>query len=468
MKAKKTLVLLFNESSVTLALSGMRRGRHQIKRAGTWPLSDPGLVHADSLGRELRRFLRTRHLWAKSALVGVPAKWVVGKSITIPPTSSDNLMSLLEIQAEQAFSMNYHDLAFDYSGQISSTQTNTVLLVAMQRQRLERIKTLIKSAGLQCSSIMPGAAAIGALSRGSSQSYCGVFAQNNHCEYCLCKKGSVQEIKHVPLAPGQNTPDSLSTEIQRLLMLSAADRSATDPLQVVLWSDAAESEQTIEQLTDRLGPEVQVIEGRAALLASQQVYLNDASAQYDSAMNLVLAQAQTDLPMIDFLNTHIGIKKEKSIGKFIGWGLFIGLVMIAGLSSLYWGYRQDTQAIAGYEQLLLENETSIVRARAIKLKVSQASGWYAGRPRYLNCVQAITQAFPERGDIWVKTLSLDENGRGAITGDAVNNVSVLTVCDALEQSDRFKDVQRHVNDIGGNSGGVTFTVRFQYLGTGKK
>ena len=462
MKTKNTLVLLFRESSVTVALSSMRRGRHRIKRTGTWPLSDPGLAQADGLGKDLHSLLREHHLWAKSAVVGVPAKWVVGKSITIPPTTSDNLKSLLEIQAEQAFSLNYQDLVFDYSGKISSTHTNTVLLVAMQRQRLERIKTLVKSAGLQCHSVMPCAAAMSALARGSSQTYCGIYAQNNHCEYCLCKEGAVQEIKHVPLALGENTPEALSTEIQRLLVLSGADRSGTDPLQVVLWSDDSDSDRTIERLTDQLGPGVQVRAGRAALLASQRVYLDNTPPEYDSAMNLVLAQAQADLPMIDFLHSHIGVKREKTLGKTIGWGLFIGFVMVAGLASLYWGYRQDSLAIAGYEQLLLENETSFVTAQAIKKKVSQASGWYAGRPRYLNCLQAITQAFPERGDIWVKTLSLEEGGRGAITGDAINNASVLQVCDALQQSDHFEDVQRHINASGGDSGGVTYTIRFQY------
>jgi hypothetical protein len=463
MKTKNTLVLLFNESSVTVALSSMRRGRHQIKRSGTWPLSDPGLAHAESLGQDLHGFLRKQHLWAKSAVVGVPAKWVVGKSITLPPTSNANSKSVLEMQAEQAFSLNFHDLVFDYSGQISSTDTNTVLLVAMQRQRLERIKTLLKSAGLQCSSVTPSAAAMAVLSGGSSRSSCGVFAQNSHCEYCLCKAGSIQEIKHVPMALNENSPDILSTEIQRLLMLSGVDRSPADPMQVILWSDDSEPKRSIERLTERLGPEIQVIDGRTALMASKRVYLDNSPAQYDMAMNLILAQEQVDLPMIDFLNSHIGVVKKTTHSRTIAWALFIGMVLMAGLGSLYWGYRQDSLAIAGYEQLLLDNETIISAAQAVKQKVSQASGWYAGRPTYLDCLLAVTEAFPERGDIWVKTLSLDENGRGAVTGDAINNISVLKVCDALEQSNRFKDVQRHINDIGGNSGGVTYTIRFQYL-----
>ena len=394
MKTKNTLVLLFNESSVCVALCSLRRGRHQIKRSGTWPLPDPELANADSLGRDFQGFLRKQHLWAKSAVVGVPAKWVVGKSVTIPPTTSANQMSVLEIQAEQAFSLNFHDLVFDYSGRISSTQTNTVLLVAMQAQRLERIKSLVKSAGLQCSSVMPSAAAMAALSQGSSHSDCGVYAQNNHCEYCLCKEGTVQEIKHLPRALSEDSPESLSTEIQRLLMLSSADRSAAQPMQLVLWSDDGASQRSMEKLAERLGPEIQVLEGRAALLASKRVYLDNTPSQYDSAMNLVLAQAQVDLPMIDFLNSHIGVKKEKKHGRIIAWALFIGIVVIAGLGSLYWGYHQDRLAIAGYEQLLLDNETVISAAQAVKQKVSQASGWYAGRPRYLDCLLAVTQAFP--------------------------------------------------------------------------
>lgn len=463
MKTNKTLVLLFHESSVTIALSSMRRGRHQIKQTGTWPLSDSGLAQAGSLGQELRSFLRQHHLWAKVAVVGVPAKWVVGKSVTIPPTTRDNLKSLLEIQAEQAFSMNYQDLVFDYSGRVSSSHANTILLVAMQRQRLERIKALVKSAGLQCRAIMPSAAAVSALSLGSDRTLCGVYAQNNHCEYCLCQAGSVREIKHVPLALNADGPNALSREIQRLVMLSGPDRSAADPLQVVLWSDDQESDQTVGRLADQLGPEVQVLEGRAALCASQRVYLDDSPTEYDSAMNLILAQASPDLQVIDFLNTHIGVLKPRTFSKTIVWALFIGLVLAVGLGSLYWTYRQDKLAIAGYEQVLQENETTIEAARTVKQKVSQASGWYAGRPRYLDCLLAVTEAFPERGDIWVKTLSLEENGRCAITGDAVNNASVLQVCDILQRSERFKDVQRHINDIGGSGGGVTYTIRFQYL-----
>jgi hypothetical protein len=236
-------------------------------------------------------------------------------------------------------------------------------------------------------------------------------------------------------------------------------------MQVVVWSGDAESEQTIKRLTSQLGPDVQVLEGRAALLASKRVYLDNTPAQYDSAMNLVLAQAQAtpDLPAIDFLNTHIGMVKPRALSKAIAWVLFIALVLVAGLGSLYWGYRQDKLAIAGYQQVLQENETTIDAARAVKQKVSQASGWYAGRPQYLDCLLAVTEAFPERGDIWVKTLSLEENGRCAITGDAVDNVSVLNVCDLLQRSGRFRDVQRQITQMSGSSGGVNYNIRFQYL-----
>jgi hypothetical protein len=273
----------------------------------------------------------------------------------------------------------------------------------------------------------------------------------------------VQEIKHVPVALGAEGPNSFGREIQRLLMLSSADRTAGGPMQVVLWSDDAESDQTVKRLADQLGPEVQVQQGRAALLASNRVYLDNTPVQYDSAMNLVLAQASPDLPMIDFLNSHIGVEKPKTFSRTLVWALFLGLVLIVGLGSLYWGYQQDRQAIADYQQLLLENETIIEAARAVRQKVSQASGWYAGRPKYLECLLAVTEAFPEQGDIWVKTLSLEENGRCAITGDAIDNASVLNVCDVLQRSERFQDVQRHINDIGGSAGGVTYTIRFQYL-----
>ena len=105
---------MFQETSVSIAQVPRGRKKHSPRQVATFNLPEALTAdNAEVLGQSLRSFLRSKHLSAKTAVAGVPAKWVVGKPIQIPPTAPANVAGLLAIQAEQAFSINYDDLVVD-------------------------------------------------------------------------------------------------------------------------------------------------------------------------------------------------------------------------------------------------------------------------------------------------------------------------------------------------------------------
>lgn len=460
-----TLALMFQETSVTIAQVPIGRKKHSAHRVATFDFPTPlSADSAEQLGQSLRSFLRTHRLSARRAVAGVPAKWVVGKPIQIPPTSAENVTSLLAIQAEQAFSINYDDLVVDYSARISPSEANRVLLVAMQRSRLNEIQTLSKSAGLQLVSVTPTAAATSLFSLTSSRTHCGIYVQNQHCDFVLCGGGLLQDIKHIPAPLGEPDAKGLSPDLRRQLLLAGQNHETSDPLEVLLWSDQADSGESLGLLREAVDSGSRVRRGRDALLEVGHVCSEQLEPTYDAAIGLALAQTQTRLPLIDFLNSRLAVKLETSHRKAIVWSCLLGLVLIAVAGTFYWDFHQDKAAVAEYRQALQENGDAHAAALAMKQKIAQASTWYGDRPAYLDCLRELTLAFPERGDIWVRSLSLEADGSGLVRGDAVDRASVNRLSDELMRSEAFAQIENlHTTSIGGNSQNVTYDIRFQYL-----
>ena len=225
-------------------------------------------------------FLRKERLTSKHAIVGIPARWLVAKTVTLPPTNPDHVRGILEIQAEQCFSLGLQELVYNYSGIPKSDQSSQILLVAMQRSRIDQLKTILKAAHLNALSIVPMAAATAALAEGSRQ-VCGVFAQNGHAEYVMAQQGTLSQIKHVTTSVSQSDPDSMATDLQRLLLL--AGRSQDAGMDLVVWSPATD-DAALNPLRRRLGQEITVHNGRSALEAAGQIAPDpDTAADYQAA-----------------------------------------------------------------------------------------------------------------------------------------------------------------------------------------
>ena len=167
-KTSSLFVLTWGQETIHVAQATAYGDRYRIQRSVTFTVPEGlDLERPEVLGRTLLTFLRQEHLHSRHAVVGVPSKWLVAKPVTIPPTSKENLRGLLEIQAEQVFSLGVQELVYDYSGSVHPDQSSTVLLVAMQRQRLEQIKTAVRAAHLNLLGVLPSAAATGAVADGA-------------------------------------------------------------------------------------------------------------------------------------------------------------------------------------------------------------------------------------------------------------------------------------------------------------
>ena len=134
--------------------------------------------------------------------MGLPAKWLVARELTIPPAGANALSGILQIQAERAFALDPKDLVFDYWGQADSTSSSLILLMAAHRERISEISVMARAAGLQLLAVTPTSHGLRGLDR-TDNGDIGMYVRDDYVEFWSAR-ASLPWIRHAHRAGGQD------------------------------------------------------------------------------------------------------------------------------------------------------------------------------------------------------------------------------------------------------------------------
>src|SRR5206468_1878521 len=144
-------------------------GRPRLTRVGRFDFP-AGVTPAQpaALGQALGEFLRRQGFAARSAVVGVPARWLLTKKKDVPPVDAATATGILRLQAESDFSAEADDLICDYAGQTSDSSARTVLLLGLPRRHVSEIAQLASAARLSLVAVTPYSATLASVLPGSN------------------------------------------------------------------------------------------------------------------------------------------------------------------------------------------------------------------------------------------------------------------------------------------------------------
>jgi hypothetical protein len=478
------LGLALDDTGVVVTELSIHAGRPQVRRTGEFPWpQELTAENAEALGQGLRHFLREQGFTARRAVVGLAAKWVLTKEIDTPAVNPEVLAGMLSIQAERAFSLNADELVFDYcggtpvavdrnrdGGRSGMVEKNPILLLAARRQIVEQIKTLLEAAGLHVQAITLSALACSkTLSEGGLASRYGLYTRPGYCEFWAQLEGTPRFIKHVALgkngAPAAYA-DQLAAAIERLVLLSPVPGQAP-PHRITAYDACGLPDELIEELSQRLGPQITVANGRAGL-SSQGLGLQDHpdEARAIAAAAVALTGIEPQKPPVDFLNPRIGAKKAVSHRRALVWGAGAAAACFLGLLVLLAVWHGRSKTLATAQQWLKENDKAITAARANVDLYRYASSWYSQQPRFLECLKELTTAFPDEPTIWARSLALNENGTGSLVGKTVSEASFYDVLGKMTRNAAvFSDARMiYLRDAGRDSREKEYAINFKLQG----
>ena len=462
-KRKTYLGIVAEESSLVIAEVYFSGRCRIVSRSAEWPLPE-GKADPSAAGQELKNFLRSSGFSASTAVMGIPARWILSREKKVPEVDRESLSRLLAIEAEKDFSFPTGDLVMDYiKGGGTSTGGCPLFIAAATRSRVLFLGETARKAGLRVTAVLPLIMALPVFSSGSG----GIlYIGRGSAEFMLSSGGLPVFLKYLPV---QSQPEETSQlppgfsiqaarEIEKALMLLPDSSGVSGDEGITVWDDRGIGRKGFEDLSACL-PMAASLAGDADGGQAEQ------SRGFLAAASLAeLAGGAREIPM-NFI-------KSRMSGARSSWWKKNGTKAAAALIFLLAAAAWSLFDIKSKEEevLRLKEQSSLIepgaKAAETMLKYAEAmESWKGSRMPFLDCLRDLTLSFPGQGRIWVTSIAVREDMKGLVSGKAADGEPVLDFLSALRDNGNFSDVNLlYIRRAAGNSGDSVYAVSFVYSG----
>ena len=236
--------------------------------------------------------------------------------------------------------------------------------------------------------------------------------------------------------------------------LAAGDGTSGE---LLLWDSLGLPNDALTTLRDRYSLHLSATRNFAGVELSL-----DQAGPFGAAAGLASLAIRGETLPLDFLHSALIPPKHHRIGRKVIWGIGVGAAVVVGIVAMAWSLHTRQLELNDLTGQISQMQPAVTSARAMDAKVTTADDWYANRPSILNCMEHITQAFPQEGLIWATNISLRDNGIGSITGKARDQIQPLAVFDRMKNDPKFGKVTVDYirQGTGTNSREITFSISF--------
>jgi len=466
------LGLALEEGCIVAAEVRLRRGRFQLRRAAELALPVEDRPQSpQSLGEAVRGFLRDHRFAARRVVIGLPTKWLMSREVSVPPAAPDAMASMLRIRAEGEFSTDLDELDVDCANDLGA-QGGNVLLVATLRHRRQDVQRMADAARLRVQAITATDVVLAAASDGVAAGL-GLMLRLTpaSAEFAVTADRRCRLLRHVPFAgngqPEGKAPRALGMvwdEARRALSLLSGGPIAEGGGGVTLWDGIGLEAPEREIFREKLG----VSATGAGTLASLGIATSEPLDELQQrrlapAVALAAAGLRPSMRGVDFLHSRLDLAQKKVLGRRAIWAACVGAALGVASLAFFWSMWTAAREVATLRSTKDGMQAQVDAAQRVVKRVTAAAGWYDRRPPLLECLRRLTLAFPEDGRVWATNLTIKDNLEGVLSGEGVDNQSVLDFLDKLKASGVLPDMKvLYMREKGGSSRDVAFAISFSF------
>jgi hypothetical protein len=397
---KKVLGLAMGERSLMAAEVVATEGRPQVKRLAELLYPEGvSISRPAELAKALGHFLKDNHFSTRSAVIGIPLKWLVVKAKDVPPADDATVAQLLRLEAESEFSTELKDLVYDFAGDAAAgSASRRVLLAATPRKYVDCIESLCDGARLQPLAIMPSALALGTITGGCLKRDVWVLAAGPAGSELSSQRHSTATAMR-SLRPAMPQPPFISELRRTVSTLDAADGQR----EMILWDGAGVD---AASLGEQLGVNVQSGELQTLGVEASGAGINGQGRKFAAAVALALSAMDESRPGIDFLHSRLAPPRKHRIPR---WGYLAGAAVVLFIALGIFAYTdldKTEREVNALKAQINGQQKDVDAAREFVAKESLAQYWHGGEARYLACMRDLEDVIPEDGQTYATNLEI--------------------------------------------------------------
>jgi len=463
-------------SATAVELAGPKGGARVVRAAEFVFPDEVGLQEPGRLGQALKAFLRSERFSASRCVIGMDAAHLTARAKTLPPGSEGSAARILALAIEQEFASDRKDLLFDYAPGSSENGQPSALLVATTRGHVDQLLAMAQGAGLTVSAVTSSTMALAESANGlmlTDRLVLHVF--RGGVELAMRSTNGLILVHRLPVSPPTDAePDTASAgpwlddlphELRRAAYGRLGETADRQVRELLVWDEIGQAPQAWDTLAERLGVPVRLCASAEARRPAEGSPPGG-GGQYSAASAIALAGLKGHRLPVDFLHSRLAPRRKLTVSRQVALGAGAAAAVLIAAALLVLDTVQAERDVADLERRLSANRPAVATAENIVEKAAYARGWYHRRPPLLECLRALTLAFPAEGGIWATNLRMDETMRGHISGKADREATVLDVLDRLKASPQFFDCKPlYLREAGPGGREVAFAMSFRYAGS---
>ena len=455
-KRKNIPGVLFTDTGIAISqVERTAKGYRSVKAChfdlpqGISPKELPGQVEA------FKQFLKTKGFKPSKAVVGISAKHVLGSEMDIPPLKDKSVLpGILKLALEKKSMLSPDDVLIDYSGTLNGS-ANKIFVVSVLKEYVNSVKSFLEEVN-----ITPLSMTLRSLvcqPDDNADICCGLYLWGDSAEIIVYGDGQIKSMKYLPIrstAEAQkDMPPRLAVEMQRI---ASSQITGGGRMKAFIVGDDYDG---------RVAKAVAQHENIEITDCPQSGGITETGDYGNLAGRLAWQWTSGTKDTIDFLGTHLNGKKQSNLKRVIPRVAAACVIVIAIFGYLGFEWYMDAKDVKQLTARLESISENVVSAKQVIGRVTFARRWFDNKSQYIDGLRELTLLFPEKGDVWISSLAIDESLSQVITGKAVEERAALDILDKLEKSENFSNVKLlYIRQTAKNSKTISFAINYQYGG----
>ena len=428
-KKRSQAIVLYVDGDQAFACSYRKRGRGAKLRAeGHSRLGqqinqiEPARL-VDDLGGVFRQLSST----TKDCIVVLPAHLAPSIILTVPDISPEDRKGFIQIQAEQQLPLPLSEIHLaTHEFQIGNQ--DHALVVGLRRDTVSKLKEAVIANGFQVASITVDIAGVvdhAVDGNDSLADSCQLIQGQSSLTMVTHAEGGPTGLRHFHLTNGGMDAATLERELR--ITLGQFPQSSQRQLTTLRTAKfpGVSSEQRVPVSEHRLMAGLNVVDGTE----TSDLFVPIASSFFLNGIS-----------PLEFLPSRTS-RFGKMYGQFNSRrNLWVGLMSVVALTAIVFlyqifhlnGLQKQWNGLNPFNpETGLSMKDSVAVVETVQGKRREFRPWFDSSVPSLTTARAITRAFPETGEIWLKQLNIRDDSKVMATGSSSDQNSLLATLDKL-------------------------------------
>lgn len=435
LQSQSVLSITLESGRIAVDLLRKEEGGSNVARSISLPIgADAVLADPAKAGQLLAEQLAAAGIRERKCVVCVPAGWALTTSTDVPGVEAADLRGYLELRAEREFPIPVADLRIAHCSYTLPDGKTRATLAAIPSKRVDAVDQMLAAAG--CRSVSLSLGLDDCMPAQEKPASLHFLANGNHVDVVIAAGGGIAALRSLPGVAGGNgtTFDALGFSREVRITLGRLPEMIRGQVTEALFGGAPDSAENlcieIRQHLHRMGiasrlerPAYKAGDHPAAGLAAAQRHLRQEPIVFEFLAPQVNRWQE--------MATRFDSRGRRWI---IGAG--IALVVLPVLT-FFVRSRIESSLQSEWDGM----KRNVAELESLQQNIRRFRPWFEPAPLNLQAMESLTQAFPETGEVWAKSVQIGEDFKVTCSGFAQNQPAFLAMLTRLRARPDVTGVQ---------------------------